>query len=525
MGQQHSSERTESVPVRTSYYELLGVEKSASDDEVKKAYRRKALELHPDRNYGRVEEATKLFTDIQAAYEVLSDPQERAWYDSHEDAVLSGFDGEDSYTGDGSVTTSDDIAKLYANFSGKNDFTDSPNGFFTSLREVFERLAREEQLCADYSNNEVPDYPSFGSAEDDYNNVVKPFYDQWAGFTTRKSFSWKELYRLSEAPDRRVRRAMEKENKRLRDEAIRDFNDTVRTLVAFVKKRDTRVKAAHFLSDAQRQQNLREQTAAQAARARAANLTKLNDHVEADWVKTGDVEPENEFVWEEEEPDAVEHFECVVCDKVFKTEKQYEAHERSKKHIQAVKQIQRQMRKEGVELGLEQTTAASGPVGDPSHESDNDGDVSPVDAEVQPTVPNEPTAVPQEPEDSVPSDSKQTSEQDEHDHSSVSTNDDDYAPRESIAERVADLDSLTLSDETPESSKDPDPKLGKAKEKRARKAAKKSIQNDQASDCVCVRCQAQFPSKTQLFNHLKKNPSHAQPIQKATTASRKDKKR
>lgn len=47
-----------------------------TESRIKKAYKRKALELHPDRNYNDTERATKLFAEVQAAYEILSDPQE-----------------------------------------------------------------------------------------------------------------------------------------------------------------------------------------------------------------------------------------------------------------------------------------------------------------------------------------------------------------------------------------------------------------------------------------------------------------
>src|SRR5436190_12432814 len=159
-------------------------------------------------------------------------------------------------------------------------FSDSPSGIFGGLRETFDQLAREEALACQWEGLEPIDYPSFGKRDDEYDDI-RPFYMAWTGFSTRKSFSWKDAYRYSEAPDRRVRRLMEKENKRLRDEAIRDFNDTVRSLVAFAKKRDPRYKA-NAQSEADRQRSLRDVAAAQASRSRAANEARLRNHIVPD---------------------------------------------------------------------------------------------------------------------------------------------------------------------------------------------------------------------------------------------------
>ncbi len=70
------------------YYEILGVPKTASEAELKKAYRRQALKWHPDRHQDNKEVAEKRFKEINEAYEVLSDPQKRAAYDQFGHAVF-----------------------------------------------------------------------------------------------------------------------------------------------------------------------------------------------------------------------------------------------------------------------------------------------------------------------------------------------------------------------------------------------------------------------------------------------------
>ena len=75
-----------------SPYEVLGVAKNASDDDVKKAYRRLAREYHPDRNPGD-DAAEEQFKEVQTAYDILSDAEKRKAYDTFGEAGARGFPG------------------------------------------------------------------------------------------------------------------------------------------------------------------------------------------------------------------------------------------------------------------------------------------------------------------------------------------------------------------------------------------------------------------------------------------------
>ncbi|KAJ2914522.1 hypothetical protein MD484_g5916, partial [Candolleomyces efflorescens] len=355
------------------YYRILEVAEDASQDEIKRSFRRLALIHHPDKNHGNVEEATQKFAVIQQAYEVLSDEQERAWYDSHKTSLVPEADGEavfeDIRSGKPPPRTRDrgltprHLARFFdaTIWKGYDDSTDS---FFTIYRNLFERLASEENML----DNSIK-YPSFGystwpwSSEmkkrTDADGAAREFYTVWTNFGTEKDFTWVEQWKLSDAPDRRVRRLMEKDNKKVRDDARREYNDTVRSLAKFLRKRDPRFqKHQRELSEIATQNEA--QSKAKLADAKARSSAAADSYVEQDWQK---IDPSKQHHHADlewgiaEGGDRDEEWECVACGKSFRSEAAWDSHERSKKHLKAIEKLRKEMEQDDEEFDLQEEPA------------------------------------------------------------------------------------------------------------------------------------------------------------------------
>ena len=103
------------------YYEILGLDKNTTDDELKKAYRKLAMQYHPDRNPGKETWANEKFKEINEAYSILGDPQKRQQYDQFGTVGNIG----DIFTSSNTRTTFEDLVKDFNGAGLRLDFLDT----------------------------------------------------------------------------------------------------------------------------------------------------------------------------------------------------------------------------------------------------------------------------------------------------------------------------------------------------------------------------------------------------------------
>jgi len=368
---------------KTCYYELLGVDRKCEAAEIKANYRKLALKMHPDKaqlNGFSAEEATQRFQQIQEAYSCLSDVQERAWYDAHREQILKG----DDEVGSDPFTTKINLYKYFTS-SCFDGFGDGGRGFYAVYGELFEAIDTEEAEWEDCSDEDHTAMPPFGRSDQEWPDVAA-FYRHWLDFCSRKAFGHADKWNPKEAPNRQVRRAMEQENKKARQAAKKDFNAEVRHVVEFVQKRDPRV-ATHQKQQmkanvekkqkevATKEENKKTEAKAREQRKEAARREEEERWAEVEAAKQarrdrGEVVSEDEASNSEEE-EAVE-YRCEPCRKSFKSEKAFDQHAKSKKHLQVVAKFQRDLERE---LREEAASAAAAGAKEESSEEEEEVDL------------------------------------------------------------------------------------------------------------------------------------------------------
>ena len=153
---------------------------------------------------------------------------------------------------------------------------------------------------------------------------VFAFYKYWSCFSTLKQFAYVDVYDVREAPNRRIKRLIENDNKRERNKERAKFNDKVHDLVAHMKKHDIRYEKYVEADRAERRRKQqeeerikqeRQEAEAEAKRKYKAELAEYYQKMEEEAILRGDFD---EVI--------VEEFACQLCKKTFKKEGQMKNH-------------------------------------------------------------------------------------------------------------------------------------------------------------------------------------------------------
>lgn len=288
---------------------------------------------------------------------------------------------------------------------------------------------------------------------------------------------------------------MERDNKKARDEARKDYNETIRQLAAFIRKRDPRYKA-HLAAQSQANKIL-SQAKTPTSGSSAPRSQPAKPYVEQAWQKAGgiDHDADADLEWAAGEGDA-EEWECVACGKSFRSEAAWDSHERSKKHMREIERLKREMWQEDEALG-------HGPEEGESDENEEvDGDLDSKFVSPPPPTPPEPVLENRDADEVGSTTEEPPAEDDQLVHKKGKKkkfkpqsrlSGDASAPTTTPPESRDDFDNVTSSQ----------PELSKREKRKLREAKKAANVVEAEHSMVCNVCKSPFESRTKLFTHIR----------------------
>lgn len=204
-----------------------------------------------------------------------------------------------------------------------------------------------------------------GTSASSYEELVNPFYGFWLSYSTKRPFYSLDKWDLRQAENRRTSRAMEKENKKLRDAKKKEWNESVRELAAFVRKRDPRVKAYRQLLQEKAEENQRkvkevqeiqrlqrQELLAAHKRPDLLDLEKKYRELERGFGSASDAESEveeiiveDDVIVEDDDP-----LYCITCEKRFKSFPAMRNHIKSNLHRKNMSYLKEELEQDQSEL-------------------------------------------------------------------------------------------------------------------------------------------------------------------------------
>ncbi|KAI3379920.1 hypothetical protein SNEBB_006188 [Seison nebaliae] len=354
------------------YYNLLGVNRNATNEEIKRAYRQKALLLHPDKNVDAddevKEETGKLFLKCQLAHDTLMDVNKRKWYDDHREDILKS-DGVDDVQlfQDPNI----DLSSYFRNNCFNSFDTRNKNNFFDIFEELFVKLEKEDSMFIDII------YPKFQDGNCEYIPKIQEFYNFWLNYRCPQTCGWADMYDERTARNRLERRLILQENKRTRDAARNKRTKKIIELVKFVGKKDPRRR--NYLEKMEKlkeeEEVKRRQRKEEQEKMKIKNIEEMQEkEIEqnyAEWEEFDDklMELEMNYLTEEEKVEAknymklfksndtteeesvvekveeklkeleIENYFCDICHIPFKSDGALQSHLSSKKHSKNLKMM------------------------------------------------------------------------------------------------------------------------------------------------------------------------------------------